>query len=99
MIDEQTNVVKLDLMPNIHGLVTRHEFALQPCGSLTHAKIIKLDSFTLGPLLAMPVCRFITVFGSCRFSSEKLVMAVKTIHHRLGNVVGNRGVKALRKHL
>jgi hypothetical protein len=79
-------------------LLASLELALQPFGALLDPQIVKLDALALGPLLAVPVGRFKAVFGARRLGAKQLVVAVEAVHHRLGNVVGNRGVKAGWKH-
>ena len=55
-------------------------------------------AFALGALLTVPVGYLAAVLGARRFGAKQLVVAVETIHHRLGDVVGNRGVQAGDKH-
>ena len=98
VVDQQANVVQLDLLPDVHGLLAGPEFALQPRGGLAHPQVIKLDALTLGALLAMPVGGLKAVLGAGRLGAKQPVMAVKAIHHGLGNVVRHRGVKTLWKH-
>ena len=90
VVHQQADVVQLDLLPDVHTLLTRLELALQPLGAFFDPQVIELDALALGALLAVPVCRFKPVLGSRRLGSEQPVVAVKTIHHRLGYVVGYR---------
>ncbi|OIQ72671.1 hypothetical protein GALL_457020 [mine drainage metagenome] len=99
MVNQQTDVVQLDLLPNVHGLAATLEFALDAVGGLAHPQVIKLDAFTLGPLLAGPVRRLKPVFGPCRFGAKQAVMPVEPVHHGFCNVIGDAGVKSGRKHI
>ena len=98
VINQQADVVQLDLGPDIHGLLTRVELPLQTLGGFAHPHVIELDAFTLGAMLAMPVGGFEMVLGTNRFSTEQLVMAVKTIDHRFRNVAHMGGIETMGKH-
>ncbi len=90
--------MQLDLLPHFHWLVASLEFTFQPGGTLADPQVVKLDALALGTLLAMPVGGFEAVFGAGRLGAKQAVVAVEAVHHRLGDVVGQRRVETLRKH-
>ena len=98
VVYQQPDVMQLDLVPDVHRLLASLVLALEPGRGFAHAQVIKLDAFALGPLLAVPVGGLEAVFGAGRFGAEQPVMAVEAVHHGLGDVVGQRGVEALREH-
>ena len=90
VVDEQPDVVELGLVPHLHGLAACAKLLLQPPHAFLHPQVIKLDALALCPLLAQPVSGFKTVLGTGRFGAEQAVMAVKTVHHRLCDGIGQR---------
>ena len=64
VVDQQTNVVQLDLLPDVHRLLTRFVLALQTGGRLSHPKVVKLNPLALSALLTVPVGGLKTVFGT-----------------------------------
>jgi hypothetical protein len=74
------------------------EFALQPPDTFLNAQRVKLNPLTLTALLPMPIGGFKTVLGACGFDAKKLVMPIKAVHHRLGNVVSDGRIKSCWKH-
>ncbi len=63
VVHQEADVMQLDLLPDVHGLVTGLELALQAVGALFHPQVIKLDALALGTLLAVPVCGLKTMLG------------------------------------
>ena len=90
--------MQLYLLPYIHGLFPRFELTLQAPRAFQNPNIVKLDPLALCFLLTMPVGGFKTLLGARRLGSKELVMPVKTIHHGLGDFVGQRRVKSGGKH-
>ena len=64
VVDQQTNVVQLDLLPDVHRLLTRFVLALQTGGRLSHPQVVKLNPLALSALLAVPVGGLKAVFGT-----------------------------------
>ena len=81
--------MQFDLVPNFHRLLIGLEFALQPPQTFVDTQRIKLNPLALTALLPMPIGGFKAVFGAGGFGSEELVMPIKAIHHRLGNIVSD----------
>ena len=98
VVDQQADVMQLDLVPDIHGLLAGLELALQPERGFAHAQVVELDALALGALLAVPVGGLEAVLGPARFGAKQLVVAVEAVHHRLGDGVGDGGIEALGKH-
>ena len=99
VVNQQTDVMQLDLMPDIHRLLAGPVFPLQSGRGFAHAQVVKLDALALGSLLSMPICGLKAVFGAGRFGAEQAIVAVEAVHQGLGDVIGQCGVKTLRKHL
>ena len=99
VVHQQADVMQLDLVPHVHGLLAGLELA-SPAGSThsSHAQVVELDALALGALLAVPVGGFEAVLGARRLGAEQPVVAVEAVHHRLGDVVGHGGVQALGEH-
>ena len=98
VVHQQADEVQLDLLPHLHGLLMGFELALQTVGAFFDAQIVKRDALALSALLAMPIGGFKAVFGPRRFSPEKPIVVVETVHHGFGDVVGQGGVESLGKH-
>lgn len=98
VVHHEPDVVQLDLVPHLHGLVARVELLVEAAHALLDAQIVELDALALGALLAMPVGGLEAVLGARRLGAKQAVVAVEAIHHRLGDVVGLRGIKSLGKH-
>ena len=56
------------------------------------------ELLALGTLLAMPVGRLKAVLGARALGAEELIVAVEAIHHRPGDVVGERGIQTGGEH-
>ena len=98
VVHQQADVEQLHLLPDLHGLITGFEFALQAIGAFQHPQVIKLDTLALRALLAVPIGSFKAVFGARGFSTKQAVVAVKAVHHRFGDVKGQWRVQAGGKH-
>ena len=98
VVYQEADVVQLDLVPDLHGLLAGLELLLQAARAFLDAQVVELDALALGALLAMPVGRLEAVLGARRFRAEQAVVAVEAIDHRLGDVVGLGRIKALGEH-
>ena len=98
VVDQQTNVVELDLVPHVHRKAAGLEFLFQSLRAFLDAQVIELDPLTLGTLLTVPVGCFEAVFGARGFGTEQAVVPVEPVHHRLRDVVGLGRIEALGKH-
>ena len=99
VVDQKSDVVQLDLLPDVHRLLTCFELALQSARALFYPQVVKLDAFALRPLLSVPVCSFKPVLGAGRLGAKQLVVAIEAVHHRLGDVVSNRRIQARGEHI
>ena len=97
VVDQQADVVQLDLLPHLHRLLAGLEFLLQPARGFLHPQVVELDALALGALLAVPVGGLEAVLGPRRLGAEQAVVPVEAVHHRLGDVIGERRIEALRE--
>ena len=98
VVDQEADEVQLDLVPHVHRLLAGLELLLEPGHGLAHPQVVELDALALRPLLAVPVGGLEAVLGARRLGAEQAVVAVEAVAHRLGDVVGERGIEALREH-
>ncbi|MDT4839791.1 hypothetical protein FQZ97_735920 [compost metagenome] len=98
VVHQQADEVQLDLVPDLHGLVAGLELFFEPGHGLVHAQVVELDALALRPLLAVPVGGLEAVLGARRFGPEQPVVPVEPVDHRFRDVVGQRGIEALREH-
>ena len=98
VVHQQADVVQLDLVPHVHRLLAGLELLFEPGHRLAHPQVVELDALALRALLAVPVGRFEAVLGARRFGAEQPVVPVEAVRHRLGDVVGQRRIEALREH-
>ena len=98
VVHQQPDVVQLDLLPHIHGLVLGTKLLGQPLDAFPDTQVVELDAVALGALLPPPVASLEPVLGSGRLGAKQLVVPVEAVHHRFGDVMRDGGIEPAGEH-